>query len=250
MTKHKACETLGIDLNASTEEIKVAYAELSKKYHPEENPEDFQQIHEAYTMLVRGNRTRRQSTNVNTVNLEMGDKSQTKSEFGDEVFSNIEDAETSYEEKMSQFDFESSENRVQQEMQEKYLVELQQAVDKLDNIFLSYDNMRINTYILQRQMETLQFDILHNTSYVNKLYSLLQTREWDDETYKVIIKYMHLWDQELLQGRQDLAEFKLFLDEKNISYKSANEQESVRIIGGIITALLIFCFYLFRIFMD
>lgn len=242
MTKHKAYETLGIDINASTEEIKVAYAELSKKYHPEEKPEEFQQIHDAYTMLVRGSGARRKSINVDTVDLRMRHKSQTKNGF--------EDAETAYEENMSQFDFVSSENRVQQEMQEKYLVELQQAIDKLDNIFLSYDNMRINTYILQRQMEALQLDILHNPSYVNKLYAILQTREWDDETYNVITKYMHLWDQELLQWRQDLAEFKLFLDEKNASYKRANEQEGVRIVGVLITAFLMFVFYLFKIFMD
>ena len=64
MTKQKAYEALGIEVNASIEEIKVAYAELSKKYHPEENPKEFQQIHEAYSLLVRGNRTRRQSTKV------------------------------------------------------------------------------------------------------------------------------------------------------------------------------------------
>lgn len=51
MTRNKAYKILGIEEKASVEEIKAAYAELSKKYHPEENPEEFQQIHEAYTIF-------------------------------------------------------------------------------------------------------------------------------------------------------------------------------------------------------
>lgn len=41
MIRSKAFEVLGLDSNATTEEIKTAYAELSKKYHPEENPKEF-----------------------------------------------------------------------------------------------------------------------------------------------------------------------------------------------------------------
>lgn len=56
MTKGKAYEILEIKSNASIDEIKEAYAELSKKYHPEENPEEFQQIHEAYVTITRSTR--------------------------------------------------------------------------------------------------------------------------------------------------------------------------------------------------
>ena len=52
MIRSKAFEVLGLDSNATTEEIKTAYAELSKKYHPEENPKEFQEIHEAYVTLI------------------------------------------------------------------------------------------------------------------------------------------------------------------------------------------------------
>ena len=53
MDKLTALEVLGLRANATRDEMKRAYAELSKKYHPEEFPEEFQQIHEAYRVLSR-----------------------------------------------------------------------------------------------------------------------------------------------------------------------------------------------------
>ena len=225
MTKDKAYEVLKINSNASTEEIKTAYAELSKKYHPEENPEEFQQIHEAYTTLKRG--TKRGNRVTRTMVIERS------GEIEDDISVGKSEAD-----ELIRFDFETAENQGQKEIQEKFLSELQQAVDKLDNFFSSC-NTYLNPYALQRRMEELQFDILHNPTYVNKLYTLLQNRDCNDEIYKVIVNTMHLWDQELLQERKDLAKFKLFLDEKKAAYKNASELETMRIIFGIITALVV-----------
>ena len=230
MTKNKAYEVLGISSDASTEEIKAAYAELSKKYHPEENPEEFQEIHEAYSCLVRDSRTRRQIKNVDVAHSQMRQQLQTEEKT-------VYDIEA--EKEMSQFDFESAETQGQQEIQERFLVELQQAINKLDDVCLSYDDTTINVYMLQRGMKGLQIDILHNPTYVNKLYTLLQTKKWDDETYKVIVNYMHLWDTELIQNRKDLVVLKQYIEQKKAAYKSANEFELMRIIGVIITAILV-----------
>jgi len=58
---------LGVDISASSEEIRIAYRSLSKKWHPDLNPDRdvtsiMQQINEAYCIL--GNPPKRERYNV------------------------------------------------------------------------------------------------------------------------------------------------------------------------------------------
>ena len=55
MDKAQAYAVLRIEPGCTEEEIKKAYAALSRQYHPEEYPEEFQQIHDAYRMLADRN---------------------------------------------------------------------------------------------------------------------------------------------------------------------------------------------------
>ena len=45
-------KVLGIEPTSDKKEIKKAYARLLKQYHPEENPEEFKQIQEAYQQCL------------------------------------------------------------------------------------------------------------------------------------------------------------------------------------------------------
>ena len=48
-------EVLGIEPTQDKKEIKKAYARILKQYHPEENPEEFKQIQEAYQQCLHPN---------------------------------------------------------------------------------------------------------------------------------------------------------------------------------------------------
>ena len=59
MTDRDYYETLGIQRNASTDEIKAAFRKLARQYHPDVNKEadaeeKFKEINEAYGVLGRG----------------------------------------------------------------------------------------------------------------------------------------------------------------------------------------------------
>lgn len=78
MYESEAYEILHIKRGSSQEEIKEAYAALSKKYHPEEHPDEFQQIHEAYMTLrrrSRGQRSERRNPEQEPKTMEVEDAS-------------------------------------------------------------------------------------------------------------------------------------------------------------------------------
>lgn len=56
MDQLTAYQILGLQPGADLQAIRDAYAEMSKKYHPEEHPDEFQQIHDAYQTLSRAAR--------------------------------------------------------------------------------------------------------------------------------------------------------------------------------------------------
>ena len=50
---NEAYRILGIEPGSDIKEVKKAYASLIKQYHPEENPEEWRKIHDAYTFLSK-----------------------------------------------------------------------------------------------------------------------------------------------------------------------------------------------------
>ncbi len=59
MELYKAYEILGVTDDSSEKEIKSAFTRLSKDYHPEENPEQYRMIYEAYRIAIKQSRNNR-----------------------------------------------------------------------------------------------------------------------------------------------------------------------------------------------
>ncbi|MDY4670818.1 MAG: J domain-containing protein [Oliverpabstia sp.] len=96
-----AYEILGLQPGASRESIKKAYAELSKKYHPEDYPREFQQLNEAYRILTRGRREGRYSENT------------------EPVYTNAPERQPDHQETQKKYDFRSVKEEEQEGQQEE-----------------------------------------------------------------------------------------------------------------------------------
>lgn len=66
----KAYELLEINENASESEVKRAYAKMSAKYHPEEYPNEFQEIYKAFELIKRVMRNKQLDFNGNVDSFE------------------------------------------------------------------------------------------------------------------------------------------------------------------------------------
>lgn len=73
---HNAYDILGIDRNADTRTIKKAYAKLVKQYHPEENPEEWKRIHDAYESAIKNASEKRQYERYDKTSEETYDQTQ------------------------------------------------------------------------------------------------------------------------------------------------------------------------------
>lgn len=101
---------LGIDRNATIEQIKHAYRKLSLKFHPDKNDGDqffenrFKEIQEAYEILSNVNKKIIYDTNVNNANFKS--YSQNSSSYENKVRKDFEDEikrrENAYNEKIKQ----------------------------------------------------------------------------------------------------------------------------------------------------
>lgn len=108
MDKLTAYKVLGLNSDANLDMIKGAYASLSKKYHPEDNPEEFQSIHEAYVILTRKNRNISRLTG--TYDVHSFEEINEKYTF--------EQSEEKYKKQdVNEFDFEESIRKAEEEVE-------------------------------------------------------------------------------------------------------------------------------------
>ena len=159
MTKEIAYQVLGLDSNASIEDVKEAYARLSKEYHPEENPEEFQQLHEAYVTLTRGGRRGNRTMVVEASPIEkiatpevkesdlvfrnipkpeeqeQEEESTPELSFGRSLKGAMEQQEETEEQTTSNFNFDASIQQAQRSEEEQFFFNVQMCIGELETLF-------------------------------------------------------------------------------------------------------------------
>lgn len=202
MTRSRAFEVLRLDSNATTEEIKTAYAELSKKYHPEENPKEFQEIHEAYVTLTRVRNRRFRFEKVNYEEIQITEE-------------NVES-----EMETVSFDF-SYVDDVKNEEQERHI---QIAIKQLYEVL--HRDKTMDTDALKRILSSTEREILYSQAFIEAFINLLNEGMVNKKIAKIVGGYLRPWDRTLFEQRKRLDRLNSVLEERKEYYYSEKKKNS------------------------
>lgn len=164
MDQLKAYQLLELEPGASKKEIKEAYARLSKQYHPEENPDMFQALHEAYITLMRSSRVVREK----------------------KIIEPVAPPKTT-----TTFDFDHVENQAILEAQRQKKKRIQMALNDFQILLTpSYRNKNkaFQDYFKNKAYQ----DIYKEDDFVDGLVILLKTVSLKKAIYDIIIDYYRL----------------------------------------------------------
>ena len=208
MDQLTAYRTLGLEYKASSKEIRQAYAELSKRYHPEESPVEFQRIHEAYTTLTR--RARR------TINLE--NSSEEEQDIivmqRESVFQTMQDTvfvtEDEQKEQLTEYDFEE---RIEKSIQRILEERIQDALNELDKTVTRDKEFDIK--YLRKVLSETEKDILYNEKCLNKIVCLIKENRITRTVKRVMMVHLQMRDEKLLNEIEGLQTVRDILEERN-----------------------------------
>lgn len=219
MDKLTALHVLGLRANATRDEIKQAYAELSKKYHPEEYPEEFQQIHEAYRVLSRIARQNLEQQirteerqyqepqaeekerqyhfrNLESQEDEKEAEEETEFDFQKVYGQNHEEKQESPKEEGRDYHFESVLENASQKEQEKLHEAVLKALAEM-NILLQ-PNYREKIKLFQAFFEKEEYqEALHQPEFLQEFTKMLHRVTLKKAIYHKIISYYHLKNADL-----------------------------------------------------
>lgn len=204
MDKLTALDVLGVKADATRDEIKRAYAELSKKYHPEEFPEEFQQIHEAYRVLSRTARqkpeqqTRTEERQYQEPQAEEKEaaEEETKFDFQKGYRQNYKEKQKSPKEENREYHFDSVLENAGQKEQEKLHEAVLRALAEM-NILLQ-PNYCEKVKLFQAFFEKEEYqEALHQPEFLQEFTKMLHRVTLKKAIYHKIISYYHLKNADL-----------------------------------------------------
>ena len=131
MDKLTAYQILELENGASLEEIRDAYVELSKQYHPEEAPREFQRIHEAYTVLTNRRRQYRVERDI------FVDRTKESTTFSEDDSIQKED---DYKNMQTSYDFDASIYKAEKEAEAQLQNQIMIAIEEVERLIFTDSN--------------------------------------------------------------------------------------------------------------
>ena len=206
-------ETLGIEPTTDVKLIRRRYAELVRLYHPEDQPEIYQEIVEAYQKALTYARSRKARPENS---LRKASDSQEASELEEEANEKLN----------SSLNFENltDETKTENEESEKSILDFsdyQQSTDKTSDSF-NFETFKAEE---DEPKSTLDFSSYNEAAYLirNAIESIVGNDDYNLEEQE------HLWRQFFLQYQYDMDIVQSVLEEMDVYIFNKPEQFSILI---------------------
>lgn len=256
MDKAQAYAVLRIEPGCTEEEIKKAYAALSRQYHPEEYPEEFQQIHDAYRMLRR--QEQRQHTihpvtvtGTKETDLQLGDVTEeTELQPVDANVTEEADPETSsgvpaeqeleeqtenpeQSEAVPQYDFDEVIEEEQREEEQKQIYFIQKALIEMEMLLKPQYCNKVKLF--QEYFRKAEYqEILKQPVYMGMFAELLESSRLKPVIYDHIIDYYRfrgLNPEDMYEGAAKL--YRVLDEKRGMKKKKTGTLQTVILVGAV-----------------
>lgn len=188
MDQLTAYKILGVEPGCSRDEIKEAYAALSKMYHPEDYPEKFQEIHEAYQTLNRASRrSYTYEPDTSNVFFETAQENKPVESF------HFEDEELESETEF--YDFEETLRRTREADARKLHEEILRALAEFKVLTTPACCKKVKLFKEYFKKSEHQ-NAFRSPEYIKDLSFLVDESNLKKEAYYEIVSYYHLLDKD------------------------------------------------------
>lgn len=232
MDQLTAYRILALEQGSSLEKIKEAYATLSKQYHPEEEPEKFQEIHEAYVTLTRRNR-RGSMQNVSYEERQIQEPRERQEEFNfEEIKSETEEVQHDSH-KAPAYAFDDALEKAQQQEQEKLHELVLEAAAELKILTSPKYNSNLKAYksfFVEKKYEP----IIKRADFLEKLCDILEETKLKKNIYDYIIDFYRLRGM----NPSDLSQIGLRLYQILDDKVGIKQKTNLAVYGGIVAGLI------------
>lgn len=243
MDKAQAYAVLRIEPGCTQEEIKEAYAALSRQYHPEEYPEEFQQIHDAYRMLRR--REQRHHTihpvtvaGTKETDLQLGDVTEeadpeTSSGVPAEQETEEQTENPEQSEAAPQYDFDEVIEEEQREEEQKQIYFIQKALIEMEMLLKPQYCNKVKLF--QEYFRKAEYqEILKQPVYMGMFAELLENSRLKPVIYDHIIDYYRfrgLNPEDMYEGAAKL--YRVLDEKRGMKKKKTGTLQTVILVGAV-----------------